>query len=123
MNKNTVGQVRFNNGKRLKNKNRNVRRKVVTDREAETFWKNLIICDKSKFNIFGSDGRTMVWRKPNQELKQANVKSAVKHPGGSVLVWGRIAAADVRELGFIEGVMNYTLLCIPEVASFLLLPG
>ncbi|GFU71752.1 transposable element Tc1 transposase [Trichonephila clavipes] len=29
------------------------------------FWNEVIFSDESKFNIFGSDGRRMVWRKPN----------------------------------------------------------
>ncbi|GFX47384.1 uncharacterized protein TNCV_4691891 [Trichonephila clavipes] len=32
---------------------------------AETFWNEVICSDENKFNIFGSDGRRMVWSKPN----------------------------------------------------------
>ncbi|GFX25987.1 transposable element Tcb1 transposase [Trichonephila clavipes] len=31
----------------------------------QQFWNEVIFSDESKFNIFGSDGRRMVWRKPN----------------------------------------------------------
>lgn len=51
------------------------------------FWDNVIFVDESKFNIFGSDGRTMVWRKPNEELYKQYLRATVKHGGGSVLVW------------------------------------
>lgn len=33
----------------------------------ESYWSNVIFCDELKFNIFGSDGRIMVWRKPCEE--------------------------------------------------------
>ncbi|GBO38029.1 hypothetical protein AVEN_145016-1 [Araneus ventricosus] len=29
----------------------------------ETYWNNVLIADKGKYNIFGSDGRIMVWRR------------------------------------------------------------
>lgn len=47
----------------------------------EKYWSNAIFCDESKFNIFGSDCKVMVWRKPNQELKTSHLKSTVKHGG------------------------------------------
>ncbi|GFS92904.1 transposable element Tc1 transposase [Trichonephila clavipes] len=31
----------------------------------QQFWNEVIFSDECKFNIFGSDGRRMVWRKPN----------------------------------------------------------
>ncbi|GFV63367.1 HTH_Tnp_Tc3_2 domain-containing protein [Trichonephila clavipes] len=31
----------------------------------QQFWNEVIFSDERKFNIFGSDGRRMVWRKPN----------------------------------------------------------
>ncbi|GFT28772.1 transposable element Tc1 transposase [Trichonephila clavipes] len=31
----------------------------------QQFWNEVIFSDEPKFNIFGSDGRRMVWRKPN----------------------------------------------------------
>ncbi|GBM92328.1 hypothetical protein AVEN_136372-1 [Araneus ventricosus] len=34
----------------------------------ETYWNNVLFADESKFNIFGSDGRIMVWRRKNEEL-------------------------------------------------------
>ncbi len=36
----------------------------------ETWWRDVIFYDESKFNLFGPDGRTTVWRKPNEELKK-----------------------------------------------------
>ncbi|GFT83541.1 HTH_Tnp_Tc3_2 domain-containing protein [Trichonephila clavipes] len=36
--------------------------------KTDNFWKKVIFSDESKFNIFGSDGRRTVWRKPNTAL-------------------------------------------------------
>ena len=60
----------------------------------------MILLDESKFNLFGSDGRVMVWRKPNTELWSKNIKPTVKHGAGHVMVWG------VGNLMFMDGIMN-----------------
>lgn len=62
--------------------------------------------DESKFNIFGSDGRVNVWRKPGEELKLKNMRGTVKHGGGHVMVWGCMSASGVGNLHFIEGNMD-----------------
>ena len=71
-----------------------------------SFWQKVLFSDESKFNIFGSDGRTMVWRKPNQEYNIKNLNPTVKHGGGSVMLWGCMAANGVGNLQFIESTMN-----------------
>lgn len=70
------------------------------------FWDNVIFSDESKYNIFQSDGGRKVWRKPNTELDPKNIKSTVKHGGGSVMVWGCIASSGVGELVFIDKIMD-----------------
>ncbi|GFT07914.1 transposable element Tc1 transposase [Trichonephila clavipes] len=60
--------------------------------KTDNFWKEVIFSDESKFNIFGSDGRRTVWRKPNTVLDPKNLRPTVKHGGGSVLVWGCMAS-------------------------------
>ena len=50
-------------------------------------WRQVIFSDESKFNIFGSDGRHMVWRKKNTDLEPKNLIPTVKHGGGGVHVW------------------------------------
>ena len=47
----------------------------------------MIVLDESKFNLFGRDERVIVWRKPNTELRPQNLKPAVKHGGGHVMLW------------------------------------
>ncbi|GFW12929.1 transposable element Tcb2 transposase [Trichonephila clavipes] len=66
----------------------------------------VIFSNESKFNIFGSDGRQYVWRKPNTELEKQHLTLTVKHGGGSVLIWGCMAANGVGKLCFIDGIMT-----------------
>ncbi|GFW05344.1 transposable element Tcb2 transposase [Trichonephila clavipes] len=58
------------------------------------------------FNIFGSDGRRMVWRKPNTSHHPKHIILAVKHGGGSVMVWRCTAASGVGKLVFIDGILH-----------------
>lgn len=77
--------------------------------QPDEFWKNVVFTDESKYNIFGSDGRRMVWRKPNTEFQFKNINATVKHGGGNVMVWGCIGASGVGELVFIDGIMDKTV--------------
>ncbi|GFV57606.1 transposable element Tc1 transposase [Trichonephila clavipes] len=70
------------------------------------FWKNVIFSDESKFNIFKSDGRKLVWRKPCTAFHTKNVLPTVKHGGGSVMIWGCMASKGVGNLCFIDGIMT-----------------
>lgn len=75
----------------------------------ENFWSDVIFSDESKYNIFGSDGKQRVWRKPNTELELRNLNLSVKHGGGSVMVWGCFSANGVGSLVFIDEIMNAKL--------------
>lgn len=88
--------------------NRKKRVKFAQDHEhhGDSFWNHVLFTDESKFNIFGSDGRVNVWRKPNTELNPKHLRATVKHGGGSVMVWGCFSAAGPGKLVFIEGNMN-----------------
>lgn len=70
------------------------------------FWNEVIFADESKFNVFGSDGRVMVWRKPNTEVDKKNILPTVKHGGASALVWGCMSAHGTGNLQVIEGIMD-----------------
>lgn len=73
------------------------------------FWKKVIFSDESKFNVFGSDGRQMVWRKKNTQLHPKSLLPTVKHGGGSVLVWGCMSAAGVGKLHIIDSIMDHRM--------------
>ena len=62
------------------------------------YWNNVPFVDKSKFNIFGSDGHINVWRRKNEEFNPKNLKNfgTVKHGAGSVLVWGVHVSINTR---------------------------
>lgn len=72
----------------------------------EAWWTNVIFADESKFNIYNSDGRTMVWRMKNTELDIKHTRGTVKHGGGSVMVWGCISTMGVGNLVFIDTIMD-----------------
>ncbi|GBN98448.1 Transposable element Tc1 transposase [Araneus ventricosus] len=71
-----------------------------------SFWESVIFVDESKFNIFGSDERITVWRKPHKELNPKNLLPTVKRGGGGKMVWGCFAASDMGTLVFIENNMD-----------------
>ncbi|GBM94156.1 Transposable element Tc1 transposase [Araneus ventricosus] len=75
----------------------------------ETYWNNVLFADESKLNIFGSDGRILVWRRKNEELNPKNFVGTVKYGGGDVLVWGCISASELGYLVFIDGIMNHAI--------------
>ncbi|GBB92711.1 hypothetical protein RclHR1_20450005 [Rhizophagus clarus] len=49
-------------------------------------WNRVVWSDKSKFQIFGSDGREYCWKRQGETLKDAHIKPTVKFGGGSVFV-------------------------------------
>ncbi|GBM17413.1 hypothetical protein AVEN_119454-1 [Araneus ventricosus] len=63
-----------------------------------SFWESVIFVDESKFNIFWSDGRIGVWRKPNEEFNPKNLLPTVKHGGGGIMVCGCFAASGMENL-------------------------
>lgn len=63
----------------------------------EENWSKVHFSDKSKFNLFESDGKHYVRRQTGERLNPKCVKKSVKS-GGSVMVWGMFSAAGVRPL-------------------------
>ncbi len=62
------------------------------------YWNHVLWFDKTKINVFGSDGGKLVWRQPSEEYKDKCVLPTVKHGGGSVMVWGCMSAAGTGVL-------------------------
>ncbi|GBM69227.1 hypothetical protein AVEN_210448-1 [Araneus ventricosus] len=61
----------------------------------------------SRSDVAKSDGRRIVWRKPKTSLDPKNLRPTIKHGGGLVMVWGSMASTRVRNLVFIDGIMNH----------------
>lgn len=76
-------------------------------KEPESFWTNVIFADESKFNLFGCDGKVIVYRKANTELEERNTVATVKHGGGGLMVWGCMAASGAGNIEIINGTMDH----------------
>ncbi|CAM4900557.1 unnamed protein product [Rotaria socialis] len=74
--------------------------------ESMVFWKQVLWSDESKYNLFGSDGKVMVWRTPTEEFNPRCTVPTVKHGGGNVKVWGCFAWNGVGNLIFVDGNMT-----------------
>ena len=66
------------------------------------FWDQVLWNDESKFNLFGSDGRVMVWRAPQEAFDPRCTVPTVKHGAGNVKCWGCASSSDVGNLVFID---------------------
>ena len=67
------------------------------------FWNNVVWSDESKFNLFGSDRKVMVWRSTKEELEPRCTVPTVKHGVGNVKCWGCFSSSGVGNLVFIDG--------------------
>ena len=59
------------------------------------YWKHVLWSDESKFYLFESDGKIMVWRSTMEEYDPKCTVPTVKHNGGSVMVWGGFSRSGV----------------------------
>ncbi|GBO31924.1 Transposable element Tc1 transposase, partial [Araneus ventricosus] len=70
------------------------------------FWNSVLFVEESKYNVFGSDGKQMVWRKPNSELEMKILTPSVEHGGSSQMGLGCMSAVGVGNSHFIDGMMD-----------------
>lgn len=56
----------------------------------EDDWKRVVFSDKTKINIWGSDGCKYYWSRHGDPLKPHHLDLTVKHGGGSLMMWGCI---------------------------------
>jgi len=54
-------------------------------------WGNVLFTDESRFNLYGSDRRPLVWRRHGERFRQNFVRPVVTYGGGSVMVWGSVS--------------------------------
>ena len=82
-------------------------------------WKNVLWSDETKFNLFGSDGKVMVWRSPKEEFYPSCTVPTVKHGDGNVKCWGCMSSCGLGNLVFIDE--NMTGLMYREILAHNLL--
>ena len=64
------------------------------------------ICDESKFNLFGSNGKSFVRHVNGKCLSHQCIKKTVKFGVGRVMVWGKISSAEVGPIVRLHGNIN-----------------
>ncbi|GBN22986.1 hypothetical protein AVEN_61894-1 [Araneus ventricosus] len=75
-------------------------------KKPKEFGESAIFVEESKFNVFGSNRKQKVWRRPNTEIKLRNLRVTVKHGSGSQLVWGCMSSFGRGNLELIESKVN-----------------
>ena len=90
---------KINGGKRLKFA-KEMLEKLSSFGESATW------SDEWKFNLFGSDGKVMVWRTPCEEFDPKCTVPTVKHGGGSVMVWSCFTCRGVGKLCVVDRIMD-----------------
>ena len=59
--------------------------------------------DDSKLNLFGFDGKVIVWRSSKEEFEPECAIPTVKHGGGNVKCWACFSSSGLDSLIFIDG--------------------
>ncbi|CAF1233788.1 unnamed protein product [Didymodactylos carnosus] len=70
------------------------------------YWDTVVWSDESKFNLFGSDGKGVVWRSRKEEFDPKCTLPTVKYGGGSVIVWGCFTEKGVGKLYILDRIMD-----------------
>ena len=73
------------------------------------FWNNVIWLDEIKSNLFGSDGKIVVWRTKKEELHPKYTVTTTKHDDGNVKCWEYFSLSAIGNLVFIDGNMTAEL--------------
>ena len=71
--------------------------------------KSVYFGDESKFNVFGSDGKTYVRRRMGERLDPKCKKKTVKFRGGSVMAFGMISSQGTTPLILLNTRENGTI--------------
>ena len=83
--------TKINRGKRLKFAKEMLEKPV-------NFWKNVVWSDESKFNLFDSDSKVMVWRTPRKEFDPKCTIPMIQQSDGSVMIWDCFSSQEVGKL-------------------------
>lgn len=92
----------------ISKKNKAARLQFARDHRDWTIeqWKNVAFSDESKFNLFGSDGKTYVRRPVCKRYDPRYQIPTVKHGGGNIMVWGIFSGFGIGPIVEINGIMN-----------------
>ncbi|MGH0186727.1 UNVERIFIED_CONTAM: hypothetical protein FKN15_022402 [Acipenser sinensis] len=69
-------------------------------------WEKVLWSGKKKMELPGLNSQRYVWRKPNAAHHPVNTVPAVKHGGGSIMLWGCFSSAGTGTLVRVEGRMD-----------------
>ncbi|KAG1551362.1 hypothetical protein G6F50_013187 [Rhizopus delemar] len=53
----------------------------------EDDWRRIVLSDKTKINVWGSDGCKYFWKRPSDKLQPHHLDLTVKGGAGSVMLW------------------------------------
>ena len=67
--------------------------------------------DESKFELFSSKGRVMVWRTPKETFDPQWIVPTVKHGGDLVTVWVRFTCRGIGKLHILDRIMDRFYYC------------
>jgi transposase len=88
---------------------RRARMQFATDHQnwTEQDWGTVLFNDESRFNLYTSDGRARVYRRPGERYAPCMIAPKVQYGGGSIHVWGGICSEAKTELHvFDRGAVN-----------------
>ncbi|KAJ8885652.1 hypothetical protein PR048_011850 [Dryococelus australis] len=74
-------------------------------------WKSVLWSDESRFTLFRSDGRVLVWRLPGERFLSECIVPTRKFGGGGEMVWGCFTAFGVGPMLFVRCSMNKEAYC------------
>lgn len=69
-------------------------------------WAHVLFTDETKMELFGTNRRLFVRRRPNERYKSACLIPTIKHGGGSIMIWGGICSKGVGPLRLVQGSMD-----------------
>ena len=69
-------------------------------------WNTVLFTDESVFRLSRVDGRTRVWRRPNERFAPCNIMERDPYGGGSVMVWSGVSGNFKTDLVVINGTLT-----------------